>query len=294
MKGIILAGGKGTRLSPLTMVLSKQLLAVYDKPMIYYPISLLMLLDVRDILLISTEEHLPMFRNLFGDGTQLGINISYSVQSEPKGIAEAFIIGNEFIGNENVCLILGDNLFYGQDLHQQILTKLVGFKGALIFGYQVKNPYEFGVVEFDNELNVITIEEKPNNPKSNYAVPGLYFYDNSVKEKVLRITPSKRGELEITSINQLYMEELSLKVQLLGRGTAWLDTGSPESILSAAQFVEVIQKRQGLSIACLEEIAWRKGFIDLNQLESLSVGLINSDYGNYIKNIVNKEKAKLK
>lgn len=294
MKGIILAGGKGTRLSPLTMVLSKQLLAVYDKPMIYYPISLLMLLDVRDILLISTEEHLPMFRNLFGDGTQLGINISYSVQSEPKGIAEAFIIGNEFIGNENVCLILGDNLFYGQDLHQQILTKLVGFKGALIFGYQVKNPNEFGVVEFDNELNVITIEEKPNNPKSNYAVPGLYFYDNSVKEKVLRITPSKRGELEITSINQLYMEELSLKVQLLGRGTAWLDTGSPESILSAAQFVEVIQKRQGLSIACLEEIAWRKGFIDLNQLESLSVGLINSDYGNYIKNIVNKEKAKLK
>lgn len=294
MKGIILAGGKGTRLSPLTMVLSKQLLAVYDKPMIYYPISLLMLLDVSDILLISTEEHLPMFRNLFGDGTQLGINISYSVQSEPKGIAEAFIIGNEFIGNENVCLILGDNLFYGQDLHQQILTRLVGFKGALIFGYQVKNPNEFGVVEFDSELNVISIEEKPNNPKSNYAVPGLYFYDNSVKEKVLRITPSKRGELEITSINQLYMEELSLKIQLLGRGTAWLDTGSPESILSAAQFVEVIQKRQGLSIACLEEIAWRKGFIDLNQLESLSVGLINSDYGNYIKNIVNKEKAKLK
>lgn len=253
-----------------------------------------MLLDVRDILLISTEEHLPMFRNLFGDGTQLGINISYSVQSEPKGIAEAFIIGNEFIGNENVCLILGDNLFYGQDLHQQILTRLVGFKGALIFGYQVKNPNEFGVVEFDSELNVISIEEKPNNPKSNYAVPGLYFYDNSVKEKVLRITPSKRGELEITSINQLYMEELSLKIQLLGRGTAWLDTGSPESILSAAQFVEVIQKRQGLSIACLEEIAWRKGFIDLNQLESLSVGLINSDYGNYINNIVNKEKAKLK
>ena len=292
MKGIILAGGKGTRLLPITKVISKQLLPVYDKPMIYYPLSVLLLLGIKEIIIISSQEHLPMFKDLLGDGSQLGIHLGYAVQKEPKGIAEAFILGEGFIGDDSVCLILGDNLFYGQDFQQSIQPRISNLKGALIFGYQVKNPSEFGVVEFDKEMNVVSIEEKPVHPKSNYAVPGLYFYDNSVVEKAKKLSPSSRGELEITSLNQTYMHESNLKVQLLGRGTAWLDTGSPDALLSASEFVEVIQKRQGLSIACIEEIAWRKGYITLEELDQFSFSYKNTEYGDYIKSIVTREKRK--
>ena len=292
MKGIILAGGKGTRLLPITKVISKQLLPVYDKPMIYYPLSVLLLVGIKEILIISSKEHLPMFKELLGDGSQFGIHLDYVIQKEPKGIAEAFILGEEFIGDDSVCLILGDNLFYGQDFQRSIQPKINDLKGALIFGYQVKNPSEFGVVEFDKEMSVLSIEEKPVHPKSNYAVPGLYFYDNSVVEKAKKLSPSSRGELEITSLNQTYMHESNLKVQLLGRGTAWLDTGSPDALLSASEFVEVIQKRQGLSIACIEEIAWRKGYITLDQLEQFSFSYKNTEYGDYIQSIVTREKRK--
>jgi glucose-1-phosphate thymidylyltransferase len=289
MRGIILAGGKGTRLSPITKVVSKQLLPIYDKPMIYYPLSILLLLDIREILVISSKEHMTMFKDLLGDGGKLGICLQYQVQLEPKGIAESFILGKEFIGNESVCLVLGDNLFYGQDFHKFIQPKLDNLLGALIFGYRVKNPSEFGVVEFDKDLNVLSIEEKPLKPKSKYAVPGLYFYDNSVVEKAELLTPSERGELEITSLNQLYLREGNLRVQLIGRGTAWLDTGSPDALLSASTFVEVIQKRQGLSIACIEEIVWRKGYISIKQLTQFASDYRNTEYGNYIESIVNKE-----
>lgn len=289
MRGIVLAGGKGTRLSPITKVISKQLLPIYDKPMIYYSLSILLLLDIKEILIISSKEYITMFEDLLGDGSKLGICLKYQVQLEPKGIAESFILGKKFIGNESVCLVLGDNLFYGQDFHRFIRPKLDNLLGALIFGYQVKNPSEFGVIEFDRDMNVLSIEEKPLKPKSRYAVPGLYFYDNSVVEKAEMLKPSDRGELEITSLNQLYLREGSLRVQLIGRGTAWLDTGSPDALLSASVFVEVIQKRQGLSIACIEEIAWRKGYISLKQLSQFASDYRNTEYGNYIESIVNKE-----
>lgn len=292
MKGIILAGGNGTRLSPITKVISKQLLPIYDKPMIYYPLSVLLLLGIQDVLIISSKKHLPMFKELLGDGSHLGVRLDYMIQKEPKGIVEAFILGEEFIADDSICLILGDNLFYGQDFQKSIQPKLYDLKGALIFGYQVKNPSDFGVVEFDKEMNVLSIEEKPVHPKSNYAVPGLYFYDNSVVARAKRVSPSSRGELEITTLNQSYMNDDNLKVQLLGRGTAWLDTGSPRALLSASEFVAVIQSRQGLSIACIEEIAWRRGYISLNQLAELSSNYKNTDYGDYIESIITSEKRK--
>lgn len=292
MKGIILAGGNGTRLSPITKVISKQLLPIYDKPMIYYPLSVLLLLGIQEVLIISSKEHLPMFKELLGDGSHLGVKLDYMIQKEPKGIVEAFILGEEFIADDSVCLILGDNLFYGQDFQRSIQSILYDLKGALIFGYQVKNPSDFGVVEFDKEMNVLSIEEKPVHPKSNYAVPGLYFYDNSVVARAKRVSPSSRGELEITTLNQSYMNDDNLKVQLLGRGTAWLDTGSPRALLSASEFVAVIQSRQGLSIACIEEIAWRRGYISLNQLAKLSSNYKNTDYGDYIESIITTEKRK--
>lgn len=292
MKAIILAGGKGTRLSPITKVISKQLLPIYDKPMIYYPLSVLLLLGIQDVLIISSKKHLPMFKELLGDGSHLGVRLDYMIQKEPKGIVEAFILGEEFIADDSICLILGDNLFYGQDFQKSIQPKLNDLKGALIFGYQVKNPSDFGVVEFDKEMNVLSIEEKPVHPKSNYAIPGLYFYDNSVVARAKRVSPSSRGELEITTLNQSYMNDDNLKVQLLGRGTAWLDTGSPRALLSASEFVAVIQSRQGLSIACIEEVAWRRGYISLNQLAELSSNYKNTDYGDYIESIITSEKSK--
>jgi glucose-1-phosphate thymidylyltransferase len=292
MKAIILAVGYGTSLYPMTKTLSKQLLPVYDKPMIYYPLSLLMLLGIKDILLISTSQDVGSFESLLGRGDHLGIQIQYAVQEKPRGLAEAFLIGEEFIGDSGVCLILGDNLFYGQDLHKTIQPKLQTLNGALVFGYQVRTPSDFGIVEFDENMNVLSIEEKPIYPKSNYAVPGLYFYDNTVIEKAKRVQPSNRGELEITSVNQLYLKENLLKVVLLGRGTAWLDTGTPEALLGASQFVEVIQMRQGLYIACLEEIAWRRGFITIDQLESLGKALQGTEYGKYIIDIVQRERRK--
>lgn len=282
MKGIILAGGKGTRLYPMTKVVSKQLLPLYDKPMIYYPLSILMLANIRDILIISTPKDLPMYEELLKDGSKLGLNISYQVQKEPKGLAEAFILGENFIKNDNVCLILGDNVFYGQGM-TDILKEAVNTKtGATIFGFPVKNPKAFGVVEFDKDMNVLSIEEKPLVPKSNFAVPGLYFYDNKVIDIAKNVIPSKRGELEITSVNNEYLRLKELKVQLMNRGIAWLDTGTPENMLKASSFIEEIQEMQGLYIACLEEIAWRRGFINDEQLEELGNELKQTDYGKYL------------
>ena len=282
MKGIILAGGKGTRLYPMTKVVSKQLLPLYDKPMIYYPLSILMLANIRDILIISTPKDLPMYEELLKDGSKLGLNISYQVQKEPRGLAEAFILGENFIKNDNVCLILGDNVFYGQGM-TDILKQAVNTKtGATIFGFPVKNPKAFGVVEFDKDMNVLSIEEKPLVPKSNFAVPGLYFYDNKVIDIAKNVIPSKRGELEITSVNNEYLRLKELKVQLMNRGIAWLDTGTPENMLKASSFIEEIQEMQGLYIACLEEIAWRRGFINDEQLEELGHGLKQTDYGKYL------------
>lgn len=282
MKGIILAGGKGTRLYPMTKVVSKQLLPLYDKPMIYYPLSILMLANIRDILIISTPKDLPMYEELLKDGSKLGLNISYQVQKEPKGLAEAFILGENFIKNDNVCLILGDNVFYGQGM-TDILKQAVNTKeGATIFGFPVKNPKAFGVVEFDKDMNVLSIEEKPLEPKSNFAVPGLYFYDNKVIDIAKNVIPSKRGELEITSVNNEYLRLKELKVQLMNRGIAWLDTGTPENMLKASSFIEEIQEMQGLYIACLEEIAWRRGFINDEQLEELGNELKQTDYGKYL------------
>jgi len=287
MKGIILAGGSGSRLYPITRVISKQLLPVYYKPMIYYPLSVLMLAGIRDILIISTPEDLPKFSSLFNDGSQLGLNFSYAEQPRPEGLAQAFIIGKDFIGKEPVCLILGDNIFYGHDL-QAILKKAVKLvKGGLIFGYFVRDPQRYGVVEFDENNNVIGIEEKPKKPKSNYAVPGLYFYDNQVVDIVKNIRPSQRGELEITDVNMHYLKNSGLKVELLGRGFAWLDTGTHESLQQAASYVQAIQERQGLKIACIEEIAYRMGYINKETLIRLAIDMTKNDYGKYLLRILN-------
>ena len=285
MKGIILAGGKGTRLYPMTKVVSKQLLPVYDKPLIYYPLSILMLAEIDEILIISTPDDTPIYKELLGDGSRLGITLKYAVQEEPKGLAQAFIIGEEFIGNDSVCLILGDNVFYGQNFPNMLLQAKEKKTGATVFGYPVKNPRNFGVVEFDENGKVLSIEEKPENPKSNYAVPGLYFYDNSVCEIAKNIEPSARGELEISSINSIYLEKGQLDVRLLGRGMAWLDTGTPEGLLKAAEYVQTIQSMQGLYISCIEEIAWRKGFITADKLKELGEELKSTEYCQYLINL---------
>lgn len=285
MKGIILAGGKGTRLYPMTKVVSKQLLPVYDKPLIYYPLSILLLASIKDILIISSPHDLALYEELLGDGSKIGVKFSYKVQETPRGLADAFILGEEFIGTDSVCLILGDNFFYGTDMTKILTNAIVNNNGATIFGYPVKNPTAFGVVEFDENHNVISIEEKPKVPKSDYAVPGLYFYDNRVIDIAKRIRPSERGELEITSINNAYKELGLLKVHLFQRGFAWLDTGTPEGMLQAAEFVETIQDRQGFYISCIEEIAWRRGFITTEQLKSIAEELKMTDYGKYLINL---------
>lgn len=282
MKGIILAGGSGTRLYPLTKAISKQIMPVYDKPMIYYPLSTLMLAGIRDILIISTKRDLPVFEELFGTGEQLGLRMSYAVQEYPRGLADAFIIGEEFIGDDNVALVLGDNIFYGQSF-SKVLQRAAGReKGATIFGYYVRDPREYGVVEFDGNGNALSIEEKPEKPKSNYAVPGLYFYDNEVVEIAKNVKPSARGEIEITSINNEYLQRGTLKVETLGRGFAWLDTGNHDALLDAADFVAAFQKRQGLYISCIEEIAYKRGFISKEQLVALAQPLLKTSYGQYM------------
>lgn len=282
MKGIILAGGKGTRLYPSTISISKQLLSVYDKPMIYYPLSTLMLAGIRDILIISTEEALPQFQTLLGDGSWLGVKFTYACQNQPRGLADAFLVGESFLGTDSVCLILGDNIFYGNGLSQMLMCAAEENQGATIFGCYVSNPSDFGVVEYDADGNVLSLEEKPENPKSNYAVPGLYFYDNTVVEIAKQIQPSSRGELEITAVNNVYFTQNRLKVLPMRRGIAWLDTGTHRTMLKAANFVETIQSRQGLYISCIEEIAWHKGFITLEQLVERGKILKNSDYGTYL------------
>ncbi len=289
MKGIILAGGKGTRLYPITKAISKQLLPVYDKPLIYYPISVLLLAGIRDILIISTPEDIGDYEDLLGSGGDWGVSFSYKIQEQPRGLAEAFILGEEFIGDDNVCLVLGDNVFFGQDLSgvlSRAIEKVETFGGATIFGYPVRDARSFGVVEFDDDRNVVSIEEKPAEPKSNYAVPGLYFYDNEVIEIAKNVTPSKRGELEITAVNNAYLERQALRVVLMGRGMAWLDTGTPDGMLKAAEFVEAVQARQGFYISCPEEICWRKGFIDDEKLEALGKGLKGTDYGSYLLSLL--------
>ena len=286
MKGIILAGGRGTRLYPMTKVTSKQLLPIYDKPMIYYPLSTLLLAGIKEILIISTPEDTPVYAELLGDGSKLGIRIEYKVQPEPKGLAQAFILGEEFIGDDSVCLILGDNIFYGKDFTKVLRNAQEKLDGAVIFGYPVKNPKAFGVVEFNSSGNVVSIEEKPDKPKSNYAVPGLYFYDNDVVEIAKNVKPSARGEVEITSVNNAYLEKDKLKVQLMQRGMAWLDTGTPGGMLDASRFVETVQNMQGFYISCLEEIAWRRGFIDDAQLKALGEELSMTDYGQYLLSLL--------
>ena len=285
MKGIILAGGAGTRLHPLTRAVSKQLMPIYNKPMIYYPLSILMLAGIKDILIISTPEDLPNFEKLFGSGNELGLNFSYKVQEVPNGLAQAFVLGEEFIGNDKVSLVLGDNIFFGRGL-QQLLMSNNDPEGGVVFAYHVKDPERYGVVEFDDDFNAISIEEKPEKAKSNFAVPGLYFYDNSVVEVAKNIKPSARGEYEITDVNRYYLENNNLKVGLLDRGTAWLDTGTFESLLQASQYVEVIEDRQGLKVGCIEEIAYRKGFIDAAQLEELAKPLLKSGYGDYLMDLL--------
>ena len=289
MKGIILAGGSGTRLYPITSSISKQMLPIYDKPMIYYPLSVLMLAGIRDILIISTPRDLPGFRNLLGDGKSLGMKFSYIEQPSPDGLAQAFILGEDFIGSDPVCMILGDNIFYGHGFGDSLLKTAELKKGACVFGYYVTDPERYGVVEFDKNNKVISIEEKPSNPKSNYAVTGLYFYDNSVIEKAKALKPSPRGELEITDLNRVYLEESTLEIKLMGRGMAWLDTGTYESLLQAANFIATLEQRQGLKASCIEEIALKRGFIDKNQLLKLAEPIKNSLYGKYLLRIASDE-----
>ena len=290
MKGIILAGGSGTRLYPITKSTSKQALPIYDKPMIYYPMSVLMLAGIRDILIISTPRDVSVFEELFGNGNNLGLNIQYAIQEKPNGLAEAFIIGEEFIGDDKVALVLGDNIFYGYGFSER-LKNAVERDEATIFGYHVSDPQAFGVVEFDTDFNVLSIEEKPKKPKSNYAVPGLYFYDNDVVEIAKSVKPSERGELEITSVNNEYLRRGKLKVELFGRGMAWLDTGTHKGLLEASNYVEAVQTRQGLYIACLEEIAYRKGYIDKEQLLELAKPLMKTEYGQYLVRIANENQS---
>lgn len=282
MKGILLTGGNGTRLHPITKAISKQMLPIYDKPMIYYPLSVLMLAGIREILLISTPRDLPVFQELLGDGKKWGLTFSYAVQEKARGLAEAFFIGEKFIGKDSCALILGDNVFYGHGLTGMLQEAVKLQKGAVIFGYYVKNPKDFGVVEFDEKGKILSLEEKPKFPKSNYVVPGLYFYDNSVLEKAGKVKPSERGELEITSINQMYLEEESLQLINLGRGMAWLDTGTQDALLEASNFVKTIQSRQGIMVACLEEIAYRNGWIDRNQIQDMARTLSKTKYGEYL------------
>ena len=289
MKGIILAGGAGTRLYPSTLAVSKQILTVYDKPMIYYPMSTLMLAKIKDVLIISTPRDLPCYEELFGDGAQLGMHIEYAVQDKPRGLADAFIIGEKFIGDDSVCLVLGDNIFYGYGFSERLARASARKSGATIFGYHVSNPTAFGVVEYDKDWNVLSIEEKPEHPKSNYAVPGLYFYDNDVIEIAKNVKPSARGEIEITSINNEYLRIGTLKVELFGRGMAWLDTGTHRAMLDAANFIEAVQTRQGLYVACLEEIAYNNGFINKEQLLAQADKLKTTEYGQYLYKLAGKE-----
>lgn len=289
MKGIILAGGSGTRLYPITKSISKQIIPVYDKPMIYYPLSVLMLAGIREILIISTPQDVPVYEDLLGDGSQLGIRLEYAVQPSPDGLAQAFLIGEDFIGDDQVCLILGDNIFYGYNFSKILAEAGQLQDGAMVFGYYVNDPERYGVVDFDDQGNVLSIEEKPDEPKSNYAVTGLYFYSNDVVEKAKSLKPSARGELEITDLNRLYLEEQRLKVQLLGRGFAWLDTGTHDSLLQASNFIATIEQRQGLKVSCLEEIAFKKGYISKEQLLELAKPLMKNQYGEYLFKLANKK-----
>ncbi|APC91107.1 MULTISPECIES: glucose-1-phosphate thymidylyltransferase RfbA [Francisella] len=293
MKGIILAGGSGTRLYPLTLGVSKQLLPVYDKPLLYYPLSVLMLAGIREILIISTVRDIPLIQELLGDGSQFGIELSYKIQPSPDGLAQAFILGEEFLAGDSACLILGDNIYYGQGMTTMLESARVQCEsaagGACVFGYYVNDPHRYGIVEFDKQKNVISVEEKPQNPKSHYAITGLYFYDNNVVEYAKQVKPSMRGELEITSLNELYLKQNKLNVELLGRGFAWLDAGTHDSLLESGQYVATIEKRQGLKIACLEEIAWRKGFISTQQVLAQADKLSKTDYGQYLNSLIKDE-----